>query len=196
MFVVNSRSSRTARRSRFLRALALATVASLAFAGVAAAEDEAAEKQSFPELDEPDGSVYVGGTRRVDPGLAGSDNGSTLIRALTNTIFGPVDIALSPVVAGVSIYQNLKDVDDSLAVKIAYPVPGYFWVTGVQLGAGGLRTVTGLVLELVPGAILAFIPNAEMDPMFDPVDRGSALVDWDNDNFPVKFGINYTTPAF
>ena len=37
----------------------------------------------------------------------------TFKRAMTNLLFGPLDIALSPIVAPKSVYDNLQDIDDS-----------------------------------------------------------------------------------
>jgi hypothetical protein len=145
------------------------------------------------------------------PGSA-SASPATIQRAVSNLLLGPLDIVLSPVVALRTEVENLRNVDDTRGVRIAYAVPGYFWLTGVQLGAGGLRIGTGFI-ELVPGVALWFFPNTDMEPLFDPVDRGEAIVDFQNPLYespawvsyvpvtmPVtlnlKFGVNYTTPAF
>ena len=40
---------------------------------------------------------------------------------------------------------------------------------------------------------------AQLDPLFDPVERNQAVVDttWFGERFPVKFGIDYTSlPAY
>lgn len=116
----------------------------------------------------------------------------TLARASSNILFSPLDFALAPYVAGRTIYTNLRDSDDTMAVKIAYPLPGVIWVTGVQIGASVIRMVTGL-LEIVPAIPLAFM-EADIDPLFDPVERNSAVVDFQiADTFPVKFGVDYTS---
>ena len=59
----------------------------------------------------------------------------TLARSVSNILFSPFDLVLSPYVATRTVYQNWKDSDDSTAVRIAYPLPGVIWVTGVQAGA-------------------------------------------------------------
>ena len=118
-------------------------------------------------------------------------SGKTLSRALTNIAFGPMDVVLSPIVAGKAITTNLQDIDDTTAVRVAYTVPGYFWYTGVTIGAGVIRTATG-VLELIPGILL--LPfDTDLDPLMTPVDDGGALVDVENDYFRIKFGIDYTS---
>ena len=111
-----------------------------------------------------------------------------------NILFGPLDIALSPFVAARSIYRNLNDIDDSLGVRLVYPVPGFAWNTGLQIGAGAIRTLAGL-LELVPGLVL--LPfEADMDPLFTPATKAEALVDIETAPIDVKFGVDYTSLAY
>jgi hypothetical protein len=118
----------------------------------------------------------------------------TLRRSMSNILFSPLDIALSPVVAANSIYRNLNDIDDSLGVRIAYPLPGFVWNTGLTIGAGGLRMLTGL-LELVPGLIL--LPfETDMDPLFAPGEKADALVDVETPPLAVKFGIDYSSVPY
>jgi hypothetical protein len=119
---------------------------------------------------------------------------ATLKRSVENLTQFPLDIVASPVVAGKSIYQNMNDVSDSTGVRIFYPVPGYAWNLVVQLGASVIRGVTG-VIELAPGMALLFT-DADMDPLFDPVEENAALVDLENGIYDVKFGVDYTTPGF
>ncbi len=125
------------------------------------------------------------------PAAAGPE---TLKRSVENLTQWPLDIVATPIVAGKSIVTNLQSVEDSPGVRIAYPVPGYLWNVMVGWGASVLRGVTG-VLELIPGVVLLFL-DADMDPLFDPADENDALVDWENGIYDVKFGVDYTTPAF
>ncbi len=74
----------------------------------------------------------------------------TLKRSVGNILFAPFDIAASPVTAGKALYTNLREIDDSSWVRIVFPVPGYVWTLGVQIGGGAIREIAGL-LELVPG---------------------------------------------
>ena len=118
----------------------------------------------------------------------------TLKRSIENITQCPLDLALSPVVAGQTLYTNMRDIDDSTAVRIAYPVPGYVWLTSVQIGAAVLRGVTG-VFEFIPGLIL--LPfDTELDPLFDPAQENQALVDTETPVFHFRFGINYTTAGY
>ena len=121
---------------------------------------------------------------------AASATTATLKRSIENLTQWPLDLALSPVVAGKTNYENLNSVDDSTAVRIVYPIPGYIWTTSVQVGAAVLRGVTG-VFELLPGLILLPL-DADMDPLFDPAAENTGLVDFDSSVYHVKFGINYT----
>lgn len=118
----------------------------------------------------------------------------TLKRSIGNLTQFPLDLALSPVVAGKTVYQNLRDIDDSMAVKIFYPVPGFVFVTFVQAGAAVLRGVTG-VFEFFPG--LGLLPfEADLDPLFDPADENEALVDYETPVFNFKFGVSYTSSGY
>jgi hypothetical protein len=119
---------------------------------------------------------------------------ATLKRSIENITLFPFDVAMSPIVAGQTLYTNLRDIEDSTAVRIAYPLPGYVWLTAVQIGAGVLRGVTG-VFELIPGLILLPL-DADMAPLFDPADENEALVDYELPFYHLRFGINYTTAAF
>ena len=114
----------------------------------------------------------------------------TLKRSVGNILFAPLDILFAPISAGKILYTNMRDIDDSQWVRIIYPIPGFAWLTGVNIGGGVLREVTGL-LELIPGIGLAFL-EADLDPLMAPVERGEALVDVETDVLNVKFGMNYT----
>lgn len=122
----------------------------------------------------------------------------TLRRALGNIFQAPLDLALSPVVAGVTIRNGLRNIEDTRGVRIAYPVPGFIWNTGVQIGAACIREFTGL-LELVPGIGLYFF-ETDLDPLYAPVERGNALFEGDigypDPLFAYKFGIDYTVVPF
>jgi hypothetical protein len=118
----------------------------------------------------------------------------TLRRSIGNILFAPLDIALSPIVAAHSIYRNLNDIDDSLGVRLVYTIPGFAWNTGLQIGAGAIRELTGL-LELVPGLIL--LPfEADMDALFAPGEKANALVDVETPPLNIKFGIDYTSVPY
>jgi hypothetical protein len=114
----------------------------------------------------------------------------TLKRSVSNVLFGPLDILFTPVVSARNIIRRLHDVDDTTAVRVAYALPGYGWDMGVQVGAGVTRVLTG-VIEFLPGIGLFFF-DADLDPLFSPVEHGQALVDYDTPPLNVKFGITYT----
>jgi hypothetical protein len=113
----------------------------------------------------------------------------TLRRSVGNILFAPLDLVLAPVVAFRSAYRNIRDVDDTPGVRVVWLVPGVIWSTGVQGGAALLREFAGLI-EFVPGLGLVFF-ETDMDPMFDPSERGEALVDIETDPLWVKFGVSY-----
>jgi hypothetical protein len=116
--------------------------------------------------------------------------GATLKRAVGNLVQGPIDVGLSPITAGVVGVDNLRNIDDTLPVQIFYAVPGYLWLTGLFAASSVLRTFTG-ALELVPGIFL--LPfDAEMDPLFDPAESGSALISQDTPVMDIRIGLDYT----
>lgn len=131
----------------------------------------------------------------------------TLRRALGNIIQAPIDVVLAPVIAGRTLVNNLRDIDDTPAVRIAFAAPGYFWLSGVQAGAAVLRGISG-GLELLPGLLL--LPfETDIDALYDPADRGAALVEYENPladdetlrwipllTWNVRFGITYTSADY
>lgn len=118
----------------------------------------------------------------------------TMKRSLGNIIFAPFDMALSPVVATNTIYNNLRDVDDSLGVRVVYVPMGVAWNTGVQAMAAVVREITGLI-EFVPGLLVLFL-DADLDPIYAPIERGNALLDVDTPAIRLKMGVDYTTVPF
>ncbi len=113
----------------------------------------------------------------------------TLKRSMGNVLFAPLDIAASPVTAGKALYTNLREIDDARWKRIVFPIPGYLWILGVQIGGGAIREIAGL-LELAPGLGLWFF-DADLDPLFDPVERNDAWVDLETPPLKIKFGVNY-----
>ena len=118
----------------------------------------------------------------------------TLKRSLSNILFGPVDTIFSPITGSRAVYNGLRDVDDTLGVRVFYTVPGIVWNIGVIAGAGVMRFISG-GLELVPGIGLFFF-RADLDPIFAPAERAGALVDLDTPPLYVKFGVDYTVVPF
>lgn len=113
----------------------------------------------------------------------------TLQRSVSNILFGPIDVVFAPVVGSRSVYNNIRDIDDSMWVRVAYVVPGVAWNTTLVAGSGIIRCFTGL-LEFVPG--LGLLPfEADLDTLFAPVERSDALVDEETPVIPIKFGIYY-----
>lgn len=127
-------------------------------------------------------------------GLAGSASATTDViqRSLENMPQGIVDALLSPYTSGVSVYNNMTTIQDTTAVRVAYLVPGYAWNVMCNFGGGLIRTLTG-VLELPTGMVLLF-SDAEMEPLFDPVEDAEAafLYDQFEDVYRVKLGVFYT----
>jgi hypothetical protein len=128
----------------------------------------------------------------------------TLNRSISNLLWAPFDMVLAPLTAGYTLVNNIRDIDDSTGVRVAYAVPGYGWLTGLNFAAGAMRGVAG-ALELIPGLVL-YPFEADLDALYDPADRSPALVDIENPladsdvgvYFPLintspRFGIDYTS---
>jgi len=113
----------------------------------------------------------------------------TLTRASTNILLSPIDFVLGPFVGARSVYYNLQDVDDTTGVRVAYALPGVVWNSAMCMGGGVLRLISGII-EFVPGLVL--LPfEADMDPIFAPVDKSDSLVWEDIGQVEIKAGINY-----
>jgi hypothetical protein len=116
----------------------------------------------------------------------------TLKRSVENMVWAPFDLVTAPVVAGKSVVNNLQNIDDTMGVRVAYTVPGFLWLTGVQAGASLLRAISG-GLELPVGIALLPFPGLESDALFDPSTRADALVDVETPPHHIKFGVDYTS---
>ena len=126
--------------------------------------------------------------------LSAQASTKTLARSVSNIFFAPLDILLSPVTAGKGQVEKMTEIEDTMGVRVVYALPGYIWYTGVIIGAGTIRGLTGLI-QFIPAVVL--LPfETDMDEMMDPVDRAPALVEIDSELFPVKFGIDFTSAEF
>jgi len=119
-----------------------------------------------------------------------SAGGQTLKRSMGNLTQFPLDIVLAPITAGRRLAINMKEHKDPMAVRIAFFIPGYIFLTGTNAFGSVLRGFAGLA-ELPPGLVLIFRKDAEMYPLFPITEKGGALVDHDTRAFRFKFGIDY-----
>jgi hypothetical protein len=120
----------------------------------------------------------------------------TLKRSVSNMLQSPLDLVLSPMTSLIGISTKMVEQQDSAGVRLFFAVPGYIWYTGVNVGASVIRGVTGLI-EVIPGVLLFPFPEADMDPLFDPVDNAGALIEIDTPCcIYIKFGIDYTAPVY
>jgi hypothetical protein len=135
-------------------------------------------------------AVLVAGFGAAAPARATTD---VIQRSFENMPQGVVDSLLSPYTSGRTIYNNLTTIQDTTAVRVAYVVPGYLWNVMCNFGGGLVRSLTG-VMELPTGLVLLF-SDAEMEPLFDPVEDNDAVFVYDEyeDTYRVKLGVDYTT---
>lgn len=104
---------------------------------------------------------------------------ATLRRSLTNIVNAPLDMLLSPLSGGYALANNMNDMDDTKAVRVVYPLPGWVWLSGLNLGSGAIRAVTG-ALELLPGIVLFPFQEQDLAPLFDAVENASGIIQFDN----------------
>ncbi|MDH3212049.1 MAG: hypothetical protein OEM05_06150 [Myxococcales bacterium] len=113
----------------------------------------------------------------------------TLKRSASNLLMSPLDVVCGPYVGVKSIFVNIRDIEDTRGVRIAYFVPGLAWNIGMQTFGAGFRALAG-ALELLPGIVL--LPfETNMDPLYALPERQDGLVDIETPPLYIKFGINY-----
>jgi len=119
-----------------------------------------------------------------------SATSETLLRSIESIICAPFDVILSPIIATMTLTENMRYIDDSHGVQVAYALPAAGWNTGIVAGVGVLRTVYG-VLEFVPGLFLLF-SESDIDALFAPVENSEALYEIDSPFILLRFGMKYT----
>ncbi len=122
--------------------------------------------------------------------LPASATPATLKRALGNILFGPMDVLTAPIVGPKSAIDNIRFIDDTPGVRAFWALPGVVWNTGIVIGLGVIREMTGLI-ELGPGLLL-FFSESDLDPLLAPVEDSDALVDYETPVIHVRFGMFYT----
>ncbi len=116
----------------------------------------------------------------------------TLKRSVSNLLMAPLDIVLGPYVGIRSVFVNIREIDDTTGVRIAYFLPGLGWNVGQQTFAAAFRLLSG-ALEFVPGLFL--VPfETDINPIFALSERQDAIVDIELPVLYLKFGINYVDP--
>ncbi len=116
----------------------------------------------------------------------------TLKRSFSNILMAPLDIVCSPYVGIKSVFVNVREIDDTTGVRVAYFLPGLAWNVGQQGFGSAFRLLSGL-LEFVPGLIL--LPfEADLNPIYAISERQDGIVDIDLPVLYLKFGINYVDP--
>ena len=125
----------------------------------------------------------------LGPASAKAD-ASQLCRSLTTMLLAPTDLILSPYIAGRDQYTRMQDNDDTTGVIVAYTVPGYIFLTGIQVYSSAIRFVAG-ALEFVPG-LLTFFREGSTTPYFYDQHNGKALINEDWGPCPIRIGNSYS----
>ena len=118
------------------------------------------------------GSLALALASPTAPAQASPDS---LRLALEDVTFGVVDVAASPVTAGVAAARNLDAVSDHAVLQALYALPGWAGLTFLQVGQGVLRTLVG-ALEVIPGIAL-FPFQTDLPEDWNVFRRGDLLVD-------------------
>jgi len=124
---------------------------------------------------------------------ADGERTATLQRAVSNTIMGPLDVALSPVVTAQTLYAKGKAENYSWPSIIALELvcgPGAFFPANAA--AGFFRTWVG-VMEIPVGLGLLVsksFTNWEPPAFFELRDE-PAMVNLANPVIPITFGVQY-----
>ncbi len=105
-------------------------------------------------------------------------------------LLAPTDLILSPFIAGRDQYARMQDYDDTTGVIVAYTVPGYVFLTAIQVYSSAIRLVAG-ALEFVPG-LLTFFREGSTTPYFYDQHNGEALINEDWGPCPIRIGMSYT----
>lgn len=115
----------------------------------------------------------------------------TLRRSVSNISQAPLDWLFSPFVGIYSVITRMREQEDPTAVRVVFFFPGIIWNTGVNIGGGTLRLITG-GLEFIPGIFL--VPfEADLDSLYAPVANAAAMFEMETPCcIDVKFGIDYT----
>lgn len=124
------------------------------------------------------------------PAAPASATPETLRRALGNILCGPLDVLMAPIVGPKMTIDNIRFIDDTPGVRAFWALPGVVWNTGITIGLGVIREMTGLI-ELGPGLLL-FFSESDLDPLLAPVEDSDALVDYETPVLHLRFGMFYT----
>ena len=133
------------------------------------------------------GVICLAGSLAAAPAQA--DPGQ-LCRSITTILFAPTDVIAGPYIAGRDQYARMQDNDDTWGVIIAYTVPGYVFLTGIQLFGAAIRLVAG-TLEFVPG-LITFFREGSTTPYFYDQDKGISLYSADWGPCPIRIGTSYS----
>ena len=112
-------------------------------------------------------------------------------RAMTTILLAPTDIVTAPVVAARDEWYGLTEMGDPLYMQMIGALPGYVFLTGMQLGGAVLRVCAG-AFEL-PMGIINLFRDESPGPLFKSQDETWALYSEDWGPCPIRIGSSYNT---
>ena len=121
--------------------------------------------------------------------LAGS---AMLLHGLETVCVAPLEIAVSPYVAGDTLASNMESQHYSTKGKVFMATPYFIWMWMAQVGMAGGRAMAG-VLEVPLGLALLPLPF-KADSILN-LDNEPALVERDPFRFGIYFARGEETPG-
>jgi hypothetical protein len=135
--------------------------------------------------------VAVGG---VLPARTASADASQLCRSVTTLLLAPTDILLTPYIVPLDMYTGLTEQGDHWLPVTLGVIPGFAWLTGMQLGGTAIRVVAG-AFEFIPGLIT--LPR-EKSPsaLYTSQDEAEQVYSAEWGPCPIRIGTHYNSIPF
>ena len=137
-------------------------------------------------------AVALGLVLAATPGTASAEaDASQICRSGMNILLFPFDIALSPFITAKDMHYGLTEVDDEPIIQLVSTVPGYAYLTAVQIGGSVIRLIAAM-LE-IPGGFVALWTGNASGALYRSQDESWNMYNADFGPCPVRFGVSYNT---
>ena len=137
-------------------------------------------------------ALAVGLALAATPATASAEaDASQICRSGMNLVLFPFDIVLSPFITAKDIHYGLTELDDEPIIQLVSTVPGYAYLTAVQIGGTVFRVVAALFE--IPGGIVALFTGNASGALYRSQDESWNMYNADWGPCPVRFGVSYNT---
>ena len=137
-------------------------------------------------------ALALGLALATTPGTASAEaDASQICRSGMNLALAPFDIVLSPFISAKDIHYGLTELDDEPIIQVVSTIPGYAYLTAVQIGGGVIRIIAGLFE--IPGGMVALFTGNASGALFRSGDEAWNMYNADWGPCPVRFGVSYNT---